>query len=61
MKEYKELIDNKKGLWILYAQMIRSDQIPAKDLYELKNNNPKFFDWYEDKFVIYHTNLQNLK
>ena len=50
MKQYKELIDDKKGLWILYAQMIRSDQIPAKDLYELKNDNPKFFAWYEEKF-----------
>ena len=46
----KKDIDNYKGLWIMYGEMIRSDQLEAKDLYQLKIDNPVFWKWYENEF-----------
>jgi len=34
-----------------YADCMRSDQVPAKDMVAIFNHNPKFHEWYQRKYL----------
>jgi len=37
--------------WSLYAEMIRSEQIPAEDLRIIFEENPEFSAWYYECYT----------
>jgi len=34
-----------------YADCMRSDQVPAKEMVDIFNNNPQFHEWYMKKYL----------
>ena len=48
---YDQKVTIKKEDWSMWAEMIRSEQIPSNDLVELFNDNPQFAEWYYKCFT----------
>jgi len=42
----------KKEEWTKWAEMVRSEQIPADELQKLFEENPKFSQWYFTSYSI---------
>jgi len=42
----------KKEEWTKWAEMVRSEQIPADELHKLFEENPKFSQWYFTSYSI---------
>jgi len=42
----------KKEEWTTWAEMIRSEQIPADELQKLFEENPSFSQWYFTSYSI---------
>jgi len=37
--------------WQSLADCIRSDQVPAKDVVQIMEDNPEFAKWYKKKYL----------